>query len=53
MVDTELVRNKIGRMGHNLNRLKEKSSLTWEQFKNDLDAQDIVLYNLQLAIQFV
>ncbi len=51
MVDIELVRNKIASMGHNLNRLKEKSALTSEQFQSDLDAQDIILHNLQLAIQ--
>jgi len=44
MVDVDLVRNKIANMGHNLNRLKKKSSLTWKQFQNDLDAQDIVLH---------
>ena len=51
MVDIDLVRSKIASMGHNLNRLKEKSNLTWERFQNDLDAQDIILHNLQLAIQ--
>ena len=51
MVDIDLVRNKIASIEHNLNRLKEKSNLTWERFQNDLDVQDIVLHNLQLAIQ--
>ena len=51
MVDIELARSKIAKMQHSLSRLKEKSNLTWEQFRNDLDVQDIVFHNLQLAIQ--
>ncbi|MCD5402030.1 DUF86 domain-containing protein [candidate division NPL-UPA2 bacterium] len=51
MVDIDLVRSKISNMQRNIDRLKEKSSLPWEQFQNNLDAQDIILHNLQLAIQ--
>lgn len=51
MVDIDLIRSKITSLEHNLNRLKERSVLSWEQFRNDLDTQDIVLHNLQLAIQ--
>lgn len=51
MVDTDLARSRIAAMRHNLNRLKEKSNITWERFRNDLDTQDIVLHNLQLTIQ--
>ena len=51
MVDIDLIRSKITSLEHNLSRLKEKSVLSWEQFRNDLDTQDIVLHNLQLAIQ--
>lgn len=51
MVDIELVRSKIARMKHSLNRLKGKYSLTWTQFRDDIDVQDIVSHNLQLAIQ--
>ncbi len=51
MVDIDLVRSRIANMGHNLNRLKEKSNVAREQFQGDLDTQDIVLHNLQLAIQ--
>lgn len=51
MVDIDLVRSKISNMQRNIDRLKEKSGLPREQFQNSLDAQDIILHNLQLAIQ--
>lgn len=51
MVDIDLIRSKIGYLQNNLNRLKQKACITLPQLKDDLDAQDIVLHNLQLAIQ--
>ena len=51
MVDFDLVRHKISHIDNNLSRLKERSKVTLKQLTDDLDIQDIILHNLQLAIQ--
>ncbi len=51
MVDASLILRKISRVRNNLSRLREKEKISLKSFKEDLDIQDIVLHNLQLAIQ--
>lgn len=51
MVNESLVLKKISHVRHNLSRVREKSSISLETLKTDIDAQDIILHNLQLAIQ--
>jgi len=51
MVNRSLVLKKIANVRHNLSRVTEKSSISLKTLKTDIDTQDIILYNLQLAIQ--
>ncbi len=51
MVNKSVVLRKISLIRHNLSRLKNKENISLESLKNDFDIQDIVLHNLQLAIQ--
>lgn len=51
MVDATIVLNKISQVHQRLARLKEKRDISLESLKSDIDTQDIILYNLQLAIQ--
>ncbi|HHT9134082.1 MAG TPA: type VII toxin-antitoxin system HepT family RNase toxin [Candidatus Avalokitesvara rifleensis] len=51
MVNRPIVLKKISRSRHSISRLRDKGNVTIERFKNDLDVQDIVLHNFQLAIQ--
>jgi uncharacterized protein YutE (UPF0331/DUF86 family) len=51
MVNKSVILRKISLVRHYLSRLKDKEDCSLEFLKNDLDTQDIVLHNLQLAIQ--
>jgi len=51
LVNKSVVLRKISLIRHNLSRLKNKENISLESLKNDFDIQDIVLHNLQLAIQ--
>ena len=51
MVNKSVVLRKVSLIRHNLSRLKNKENISLESLKNDFDIQDIVLHNLQLAIQ--
>ena len=51
MVNRSVVLRKISHIRHALSRIKAKSKVSLDIFKNDIDSQDIVLYNLQIAIQ--
>ena len=51
MVDKSIIRAKIAIVTDCLNRLKEKKWVSRELFLKDRDVQDIVLHNLQIAIQ--
>ncbi len=51
MVNKSVVLKKISLVRHNLSRLKDKGNCSLESLKNDLDTQDVVLHNLQHAIQ--
>lgn len=51
MVNKSVVLRKVSLIRHNLSRLKNKENISLGSLKNDFDIQDIVLHNLQLAIQ--
>ncbi|HKJ98060.1 MAG TPA: DUF86 domain-containing protein [Desulfotignum sp.] len=51
MVDKDVLFAKISSMNKHLDRVKKKSSLPLDRFLTSPDTQDIVLFNLHLAIQ--
>ncbi len=51
MVDQDIVRSKIAHIQHSLQRLREKQSVSLQELQSNEDIQDIVLHNLQNAIQ--
>ena len=51
MVNQNIIKAKISHVEGSLQRLKEKADITADGFKKNRDLQDIVLHNLQLAIQ--
>lgn len=51
MVDRDLVIAKAGSVRKHLKRVKEKRGPNVEKFLNDIDRQDIVSFNLQMALQ--
>lgn len=51
MVDASLILRKISRVRNNLSRLRSKETISLRSLKENLDIRDIVLHNLQLAIQ--
>jgi len=51
MVDKDLVMAKAGLVRKHLNRVKEKCGVDLDIFLNDIDRQESVLFNLQMAIQ--
>lgn len=51
MVNSLVILKKISHIRNNLSRLKVKANNDLDTLKNDLDLQDSVLHNLQLAVQ--
>jgi hypothetical protein len=51
MVNKSVLLKKISQVRYNLSRLREKGTMPLELFKGDIDAQDIMLHNLRLAVQ--
>jgi len=51
MVDRDIVIAKIANIQRSLNRLKEKQGIDAADFLKNRDIQDVVLLNLQTAIQ--
>ena len=51
MIDKNLILAKAGRVDDHLKRIREKRSVTIDEFLRDLDRQESVLFNLQMAIQ--
>lgn len=51
MVNSALLSKKISNVRHNLSRIRTKAPLQLNDLKTDIDIQDIVLHNLQLAVQ--
>jgi len=51
MVNPALVRTKIAHIHKCVEKVSQKSDISLKEFKSNTDTQDIVIYNLQLAIQ--
>lgn len=51
MIDRHLIFSKAGRVDNCLKRIHEKRSVTLNEFLSDLDRQESILFNLQMAIQ--
>ena len=51
MVDKDLVLSKASSIKRHLNRIKEKRDVDLQTFLKDLDRQESILFNLQMAIQ--
>ena len=51
MIDRNVLIDKASRVKHHLERIREKRDAALDRFLDDVDVQDIVLFNLQTAIQ--
>lgn len=51
MVDKDVILAKIGSVKKYLKRIKNVSKISLQTFLNDIDVQDIILFNIQLAVQ--
>ena len=51
LVNRSIILKKISYIRHNLSRLGDKVNISLDSFKKDLDIQDVVLHNLQHAVQ--
>jgi uncharacterized protein YutE (UPF0331/DUF86 family) len=51
LVDKDLIIAKAGAVKKRLSRIASKTQTDIESFKKDLDSQEIVLFNLQMAIK--
>ena len=51
MIDKDILLNKANKVHHHLTRIREKRVVSLEEFLADLDCQEIVLFNLQMAVQ--
>jgi uncharacterized protein YutE (UPF0331/DUF86 family) len=51
MINKDVILNKASRVDQHLKRIKKKRSITLDEFISDSDVQDILLFNMQIAIQ--
>jgi uncharacterized protein YutE (UPF0331/DUF86 family) len=51
MIEKDLIVAKAGKVDGHLRRIKVKRSVSLEKFLGDLDTQESILFNLQMAIQ--
>ncbi len=51
MIDQNIILNKTSKVQHHLNRIRGKREISLEDFLMDLDRQEIILFNLQMAVQ--
>ena len=51
MIDRDIIIDKASRTERHLKRIKGKRDVSLDRFLSDVDVQDIVLFNLQIAIQ--
>ena len=51
MIDKDIFLSKADRVHRHVRRIKEKIPATLQEFLSALDLQDIILFNLQMAIQ--
>ena len=51
MVDTDLILAKAGSVKRHLNRVFEKRNIDLRTFLKDIDIQESILFNIQMAVQ--
>lgn len=51
MIDKEILLSKADKVHRHAKRVKEKRPASMQEFLSALDLQDIILFNLQMAIQ--
>ncbi len=51
MVDRDVILAKTGAVKKYLKRIKNVSNITLQVFLDDINVQDIILFNIQLAVQ--
>jgi len=51
MIDRNIILSKTSKVDHHLQRIKKKIAVSQDEFLGDLDLQEIILFNLQMAIQ--
>jgi uncharacterized protein YutE (UPF0331/DUF86 family) len=51
MIDKDLILAKAGKVDSHLRRIREKTSVALDEFLGDLDRQESILFNMQMAIQ--
>ena len=51
MIDKNLIMAKAGKVDAHLRRIEVKRSVKLEEFLGDLDIQESILFNLQMAVQ--
>ena len=51
MIDKNLIMAKAAKVDAHLRRIKAKRSVKLEEFLGDLDIQESILFNLQMAVQ--
>ncbi len=51
MVDRDLILAKAGSVKRHLNRVFEKRNIDLKTFLKDIDIQEIILFNIQMAVQ--
>ena len=51
MINQDIILNKTSKVYHHLNRIRSKREISLEDFFMDLDRQEIILFNLQMAVQ--
>ena len=51
MVDHDLILTKASLVKNHIHRVRRKSGIDLESFLKDLDIQDVILFNIQMAVQ--
>lgn len=51
MIERDVVLNKASKVDQHLKRIKDKRKVDINTFLNDLDCQESILFNMQMAIQ--
>ena len=51
MIDKDVILNKANKVDHHLRRIRDKRVVSLEGFLADLDCQESILFNLQMAVQ--
>jgi len=51
LVDKDMIIAKAAAVSKHVNRIVAKSGADIETFRNDIDYQDIILFNIQMAVQ--